>query len=61
MTDLARCLGTAAAECQSCARRIERVAADWMTTWMVPIGNGNGHSDGDGYATISRASRRRRS
>ena len=36
MTDLARCLGTSAAECQSCARRIDRVAADWMTVWMVP-------------------------
>ena len=34
--DPTRCLGTAAAECQSCARRIERVAADWMTVWMVP-------------------------
>ena len=36
MTDLARCLGTSSPERQSCARRIERVAADWLTTWMVP-------------------------
>jgi hypothetical protein len=36
MTDLARCLGASADECQSCARRIERTAADWLTTWTVP-------------------------
>ena len=36
MTPQPRCLGTSAAECQSCARRIERVAADWMIVWMVP-------------------------
>lgn len=36
MTPQPRCLGTSATECQSCARRIERVAADWLTVWMVP-------------------------
>jgi hypothetical protein len=36
MTHQPRCLGTSSAECQSCARRIERTAADWLTTWMVP-------------------------
>lgn len=36
LNDPTRCLGTSAAECQSCARKIERTAADWLTTWMVP-------------------------
>lgn len=31
-----RCLGTDAAECQSCARRIEREDATPWTWWMVP-------------------------
>ena len=36
MTHQLRCLGTSSPECASCARRIERTAADWLTTWTVP-------------------------
>lgn len=34
--DTTRCLGTAEAECQSCARRITREQAHAWTWWMVP-------------------------